>query len=189
MLTMLFTARRWPRLPGAIVGVVIGALTYYALLRYWPTSILGMLDLGPVVGAIPPKFPAPVYLGQFVAAAFDPDTPRALWSMAPSIAVLAILGAPAGGEIEGTGASVKSRRLVTLSPGVMFGEMVLVENQPRSADAVVEQYAVVYSLSRAALESLRVNHPSLSSKLLLNMSRLLADRLRTTTEELRAAAS
>ena len=26
MLTMLFTARRWPRLPGASVGVVIGAL-------------------------------------------------------------------------------------------------------------------------------------------------------------------
>ena len=98
-------------------------------------------------------------------------------------------GAPAGGETEGTGASVESRRLVTLSPGVMFGEMVLVENRPRSADAVVEEYAVVYSLSRNALESLRVNHPALSSKLLLNMSRLLADRLRTTTEELRAAAS
>ena len=54
---------------------------------------------------------------------------------------------------------------------------------------MVEEYAVVYSLSRNALESLRVNHPALSSKLLLNMSRLLADRLRTTTEELRAAAS
>ena len=573
MLTMLFTARRWPRLPGAIVGVVIGTLTYYALLRYWPTSILGVLDLGPVVGTIPPKFPAPVYLEQIVEAAFESDTRRALWYVAPSIAVLAILGAleslmcavavgqvsgrrpeanrelmaqgasnivggafgavfggstasrtllnyyaggrgrmsglvhagvmllalmtasywvaylphvvlsavltyiaitmfdgwtrqivkrlrhrnvhrevytsfaivvlvtvatvafnllagvvagviatvivfvnkssqsvvhavyrgdkrhslklrspektaylrehgarimvvelegtlffgtadhlslmveqlapgadfvifdfrrvteldatgahileqigarlhkqgktavlahltpndangqfiagmgvttaiplerwfpdadyalewcegrvlarafpedetqyelpvaqlgiardctpdevavlarhlerrtfdageylfregdagdrlyvaaqgvvsiklprrkgqraadfgaPAGSETLGTGASVTSRRLVTLSPGVMFGEMVLVENQPRSADAVVEEYAVVYSLSRAALESLRVNHPSLSSKLLLNMSRLLADRLRTTTEELRAAAS
>ena len=82
-----------------------------------------------------------------------------------------------------------SRRLVTLSPGVMFGEMVLVENRPRSADAVVEEYAVVYGLSRAALESLGNNHAALASKLLLNMSRLLADRLRTTTEELRATAT
>ena len=83
----------------------------------------------------------------------------------------------------------RSQRLVTLSPGVMFGEMVLVENRPRSADALVEEYAVVYGLSRAALDSLRTNHPALASKLLLNMSRLLADRLRTTTEELRAAAA
>ncbi len=83
----------------------------------------------------------------------------------------------------------ESRRLVTLSPGVMFGEMVLVEDRPRSADAVAEEYAVVYGLSRAALDALRGRHPVLAGKLLLNMSRLLADRLRTTTEELRAAAA
>ncbi len=83
----------------------------------------------------------------------------------------------------------ESRRLVTLSPGVMFGEMVLVEDRPRSADAIVEEYSVVFGLSRSSLESLRVANPALASKVLLNMSRLLADRLRTTTEELRAAAT
>lgn len=83
----------------------------------------------------------------------------------------------------------ESRRLVTLSPGVMFGEMVLVEDRPRSADAVAEEYAVVYGLPRTALDTLRAQHPVLAGKLLLNMSRLLADRLRTTTEELRAAAA
>ena len=83
----------------------------------------------------------------------------------------------------------ESRRLVTLSPGVMFGEMVLVEDRPRSADAVADEYAVVYGLSRSALDTLRARHPVLAGKLLLNMSRLLADRLRTTTEELRAAAA
>jgi len=80
-----------------------------------------------------------------------------------------------------------SRRLVTLSPGVMFGEMVLVESRPRSADAVAEEYSVVYSLSRDALEHLFHSNPRLATKLMRNVSRLLADRLRTTTEELRAA--
>ena len=93
MLTMLFTARRWPRLPGAIVAVVIGTVFYYALLRYWPAADLGLLDLGPVVGEIPPQFPAPVYLTQFAAAVMQADTWRALGVVAPSIAVLAILGA------------------------------------------------------------------------------------------------
>ena len=85
--------------------------------------------------------------------------------------------------------NTESRRLVTLSPGVMFGEMVLVEDRPRSADAVAEEYAVVYGLTRAVLDTLRAQYPALAGKLLLNMSRLLADRLRTTTEELRAAAA
>jgi len=81
----------------------------------------------------------------------------------------------------------ESRRLVTLSPGVMFGEMVLVESRPRSADAVAEEYSVVYSLARDDLEHLFLSNPRLATKLMRNISRLLADRLRTTTEELRAA--
>ena len=93
MLTMLFTTRRWPRLPGAIVAVVIGTTFYYGMLRYWPAAQLGLLDLGPVVGAIPAKFPTPVYLTQFADAVFQIDTWRAMWQVAPSIAVLAILGA------------------------------------------------------------------------------------------------
>jgi CRP-like cAMP-binding protein len=46
---------------------------------------------------------------------------------------------------------------------------------------------VVYSLSRDALEHLFHSNPRLATKLMRNVSRLLADRLRTTTEELRAA--
>ena len=82
-----------------------------------------------------------------------------------------------------------SKRLVTLSPGVMFGEMVLLESRPRSADAVADEFAVVYGLKRAALEALRIEHPALAGKLMYNVTRLLIDRLRTTTEELRAAAA
>ncbi|HEX4326459.1 MAG TPA: SLC26A/SulP transporter family protein [Burkholderiales bacterium] len=86
-----------------------------------------------------------------------------------------------------TDPDAESRRLVTLSPGVMFGEMVLVESRPRSADAVAEEYSVVYSLGRDDLEHLFHSNPKLATKLMRNVSRILADRLRTTTEELRAA--
>jgi hypothetical protein len=86
-----------------------------------------------------------------------------------------------------TDPDAESRRLVTLSPGVMFGEMVLVESRPRSADAVAEEYSVVYSLARDDLEHLFRSNPKLATKLMRNVSRILADRLRTTTEELRAA--
>ena len=41
-----------------------------------------------------------------------------------------------------------SKSLVTLSPGVMFGEMVLIESRPRSADAVTDKFTVDYGLNR-----------------------------------------
>ena len=83
----------------------------------------------------------------------------------------------------------ESKRLVALSPGVMFGEKVLIESRPRSADAVADEFAVAYGLKRAAFESLRIEQPALAGKLMHNVTRLLLDRLRTTTEELRAAAA
>ena len=85
--------------------------------------------------------------------------------------------------------SGETKRLVTLSPGVMFGEMVLIESRPRSADAIADEYSVVYGLKRDVLDALRVEHTALAGKLLFNISRLLAERLRTTTDELRAASA
>ena len=93
MLTLWQVGRRWPRLPAAIAAVLVGTLLYYLLLRYWPAQDLGALSLGAVVGAIPAAFPAPVYAGQIAAAALQPETWQSLWLVAPSIAVLAMLGA------------------------------------------------------------------------------------------------
>jgi hypothetical protein len=44
---------------------------------------------------------------------------------------------------------------------------------------------VVYSLSRATLDSLAASHPALANKLLLNLGRHLSGRLRQTTDALR----
>jgi SulP family sulfate permease len=61
-------------------------------------------------------------------------------------------------------AETRGRRLGTYGPGVMFGEMALLEGKPRSADGIADT----------------------ASTLLLNISRELANRLRVTTLELRA---
>jgi SulP family sulfate permease len=86
---------------------------------------------------------------------------------------------PAGGG--------EDRRMVSYAPGVVFGEMGLLQNQARSADAIAEDEAVVLELSRADYERLVAEHPVLHGKLLLSLGLLLSSRVRALTDELEAA--
>lgn len=87
-----------------------------------------------------------------------------------------------------TGSGHKSQRIGTFEPGVIFGEMAMLDGAARSATAVADQRAVVYSLSSAALEQLRAATPALGERLLINVARNLSNRLRHTTDVLRAAS-
>ena len=95
------------------------------------------------------------------------------------------LQAPGDGGAPG----VRGRRLVSYAPGVVFGEMGLMQRQPRSADALAEQPAVALELVRSAYEALARAHPTLLGKLLLNINGLLSARVRALTDELDAAQS
>jgi SulP family sulfate permease len=78
-------------------------------------------------------------------------------------------------------------RLATFAPGVMFGEMALLEGKPRSADAFAKgERVVLYALSGAGLERILREDPALASRLHRNLSVELATRLRATSEQLRA---
>jgi SulP family sulfate permease len=81
----------------------------------------------------------------------------------------------------------RRRRLVSFAPGVVFGEMGLLQHQPRSADAVAEDDAVVLELPRAAYERLSAEQPALVGRLLLNLGLHLSARVRALTDELEAA--
>ena len=81
--------------------------------------------------------------------------------------------------------SVHLQRLATFGPGMAFGEMALIEGKPRSADAHVMQDAIVYSLEATSLDKLRREHPAIAFKITGNLTRQLAARLRTTSEQLR----
>lgn len=81
-----------------------------------------------------------------------------------------------------------TRRIAAFGAGVCFGEMALIDRQSRSADAVADGDVEARELNRSAFEQLQRNHPQVASRIVLNVSRALSQRLRTTTQDLRAAA-
>jgi SulP family sulfate permease len=81
----------------------------------------------------------------------------------------------------------RGRRLVSYAPGVVFGEMGLLAAATRSADAIAESDALVLELKRSDYDRLASEHPAILGKLLLNISLLLASRVRALTDELEAA--
>ena len=81
--------------------------------------------------------------------------------------------------------TARLQRLATFGPGMVFGEMALIEGKPRSADAHVMQGSIVYSLSAANFAMLRMQHPEVAFAIMGSLTRQLAARLRTTSEQLR----
>lgn len=82
----------------------------------------------------------------------------------------------------------KSRRVASFAPGVVFGEMALLDGQPRSADAIINGAGTVWELTRDSLSEIEQHHPAIAHCIHLSLSRSLAERLRLTTLELRIAA-
>jgi len=67
------------------------------------------------------------------------------------------------------------RVLSTFGPGDHFGEMAVVDDEPRSATAMVVEPTVAYFLDRAHLQSLLERAPVLSATLLREISRRLRE--------------
>ena len=81
------------------------------------------------------------------------------------------------------------RRLASYGAGKVIGEMAMIENKPRSASIVVDEAVDLYVLTRDGYNDIVCNHPDLASLLFKNISRELSDRLRSRSNELRAALS
>ena len=75
--------------------------------------------------------------------------------------------------------------LVSYSPGVMFGEMALLDGNPRSASVVAEENTEVMKLSYDDFESLLREHPQVAAKLTQNIALVLAKRLRKLSDEIK----
>lgn len=78
----------------------------------------------------------------------------------------------------------KAKRIVGLAPGVIFGEMAMLEGKRRSASAVVMASGTVWGLSRRALDDLLLSHPGIARQVLFNVGCQLASRLRVVTDEM-----
>ena len=67
-------------------------------------------------------------------------------------------------------------RLATLTAGMAFGEMALLE-QTRSADVFADMAATAFEAPLKDFERFREQHPRASERIMRNLAQLLADRL------------
>ncbi|HWZ47391.1 MAG TPA: SulP family inorganic anion transporter [Herbaspirillum sp.] len=83
----------------------------------------------------------------------------------------------------------KNKRVASFAPGVIVGEMAFIENMPRSADGKVKTQTLLWELKRSRFDDLALMHPMVAHKIMLNLSRGLSERLRTTTQNFRAVSA
>ena len=74
--------------------------------------------------------------------------------------------------------------LAVLNPGAIFGEMALLDDTPRSADARVHERCILLSIGKESFEDLLFLHKDLAYEVLWSMVRILTSRLRDTTDKL-----
>jgi CRP-like cAMP-binding protein/anti-anti-sigma regulatory factor len=83
----------------------------------------------------------------------------------------------------------RETRLITFSPGTVFGEVALLDQEARSATVEADDELVCYVLTRRSFEALTAEHPAIAIKLLTNLGRELSGRLRRANRTIYQLAS
>ena len=78
-----------------------------------------------------------------------------------------------------------SRRIAAFTPGTMIGEIAFIEGGNRSAQVVAEEESRLWLLKRERLADIEKMDPRIVHKLIVNITREIAARLRHTTDDLR----
>jgi SulP family sulfate permease len=86
------------------------------------------------------------------------------------------------------GDGAREVRFAGIGPGVVFGEMAILGEIPRTASIDADSQVVSYKLTRDSFERLVRERPDLVIRLLLNLGRQSAHRLDLTSAEVRALA-
>ncbi|MFQ5630627.1 MAG: cyclic nucleotide-binding domain-containing protein, partial [bacterium] len=81
-----------------------------------------------------------------------------------------------------------AHRLTTFAEGVFFGDMAILEDQPRSATVRAEADTELLFMTKQDFQHLTENESILATHMLLGISRELSYRLRLTTQEVRVLA-
>jgi CRP/FNR family transcriptional regulator, cyclic AMP receptor protein len=74
--------------------------------------------------------------------------------------------------------------LAVLGPGQAFGEMALLDDSPRSADARVHESCRLLAIQKDSFDDLLFLHKDLAYEVLWSIVRMLVTRLRETNEKL-----
>ena len=83
-------------------------------------------------------------------------------------------------EVPGMG----EEALAVVGPGQVFGEMALLDDSPRSADARVHERCRLLAIPKDGFDDLLFLHKDLAYEVLWNVVRLLVARLRETNDKL-----
>ena len=83
-------------------------------------------------------------------------------------------------EVPGMG----EEALAVLGPGQVFGEMALLDESPRSADARVHERCRVLAIPKDGFDDLLFLHKDLAYEVLWSIVRMLVTRLRETNDKL-----
>jgi CRP/FNR family transcriptional regulator, cyclic AMP receptor protein len=70
------------------------------------------------------------------------------------------------------------RQIRVLEPGDLFGEVAFFDGQPRSAHVVALQDAEALVLTETAFQRLRLTHPRLAIRFVLDLGRIMSERFR-----------
>jgi CRP/FNR family transcriptional regulator, cyclic AMP receptor protein len=81
-------------------------------------------------------------------------------------------------------AGMGEEALAVLGPGEAFGEMSLIDDTPRSADAFVHERARLLVITREAFEDLLFVHKDLAYEILWNFVKTLSGRLREANDKM-----
>ncbi len=77
------------------------------------------------------------------------------------------------------------RRIGSAGPGLSIGETALVEGGARTADVFADEHVTCYAISVERLHALDARHPGILTKILANLVKILAERLRLANAEIR----
>ena len=89
----------------------------------------------------------------------------------------------AGGvDLSKKGPDGEDKIFITLKPGDFFGEMSLIDESPRSATARVKGTTDLVVFTKKAFREMLQNDPRVAAKVLLNLLKVVNQRLRRTTD-------
>lgn len=76
------------------------------------------------------------------------------------------------------------KRVARLKSSHTFGEMALLDGEPRSASGVAIEDTIIFFLSRENLIEIAADHPKLGFRILWKISKMISQHLRKTTGKL-----
>ncbi len=74
------------------------------------------------------------------------------------------------------------KKITTINTGEFFGELSLVDPSPRSATSIANEDTILVSFSKTQLEHISNIAPKTANKILRNISKIIAKRLKYTNE-------